>query len=257
MRRSRVAALVSLGGMGLVATLVLVAGVVRPTPGPAFPDRAVVRPAVAAGTDVGASAAGAVAGDSGSAVLCADTGRSLVRWRGTKLGGGKHEGVVRLDGGRLVVQDGTVVGGSFTVDMRTIAVTDIPPHEVEARRQLRSHLAHEEFFGVDRFPTARFEITGVEGGEHGIYRVSGDLAVRDSVHNVTFDATAPVVGPESVWATADFSIDRYQWGVEFDGRTSSLRNAIVDDLIQLELTLVASAAGECHDASAETSPAHG
>lgn len=245
MRGSRVAVLGGLGGLALVAALVLFMDVVRPSPGPSAPDRAIVRPAVAAGSGVGgsAAAAGADGGPSsdGSALLCADTSRSLVRWRGTKLGGGKHEGVVRLADGRLIVQDGAVVGGSFTVDMRTIAVTDIPPHEVEARRQLRGHLAHEEFFGVERFPTARFEITGVEGGEHGIYRVSGDLAVRDSVHNVTFEATAPVVGPESVWATADFSIDRYQWGVEFDGRTSSLRNAIVDDLIQLEITLVAEA----------------
>jgi hypothetical protein len=194
-----------------------------------------VRPAIAASGDFVAP----------GAVLCADTGRSLVRWRGTKIGG-KHEGVVRLGGGRLVVRDGAVVGGSFTVDMRTIEVTDIPPHEVEARRTLRSHLAHEEFFGVERFPTARFEITDVEGGEHGIHQVSGDLAIRDSVHNVTFEATAPLVSPEGVWATADFSIDRNLWGVEFDGRTSRLRNAIVDDLIQLEITLVAEAGAECH-----------
>lgn len=215
--------------------------------GPSAPDPAIVRPAVAAAAD-GLGAPTDFAGP--GAVLCADAERSLVRWRGTKLGGGKHEGVVHLTDGRLIVDEGEgesrVVGGSFTVDTRTIAITDIPPHEVEARRQLRSHLAHEEFFGVARFPTARFEITDVEGDEHGIHQVSGDLAIRDSVHNVTFQATAPVVSPEGVWATADFSIERNLWGVEFDGRTSSLRNAIVDDLIQLEITLVAEAGGKCH-----------
>ena len=177
-------------------------------------------------------------GSPDDAVLCVDTARSLVRWRGTKVGGGSHEGMVRLDGGRLRLRDGRVTGGEFTVDMTTIAVTDIPVHEVEARRQLRSHLSHEEFFGVDRFPTARFVITRVREGRHGLHSVSGNLAVRDSVHNVTFRAAAPVLTPEAVWASADFSIDRQLWGVDFDGRTSALRDAIVHDPIRLGLTLV-------------------
>lgn len=247
------AGLVGLAGVVAVAAFGALTVLGGADSGPPAPDPAIVRPAVAAVADIGGGASADLAeSDFGSsAVLCVDTERSLVRWRGTKIGG-KHEGIVRLADGRLAVDENAgesrVVGGSFTVDMRTIAITDVPPDQVEARRQLRSHLAHEEFFGVERFPTARFEITAVEGGEHGIHRVSGDLAIRDSVHNVTFEATAPVVSPEGVWATADFSIDRNLWGVEFDGRTSSLRNAIVDDLIQLEITLVAEAGG-CSDAS--------
>lgn len=185
-------------------------------------------------------AAGTVpSGDADDAVLCVDTARSLVRWRGTKVGGGSHEGVVRLQGGRIRLGRGQVTGGRFTVDMTTIAVTDIPPREVEARRQLRNHLSHEEFFGVERFPTARFVITRVRERRHGLFTISGNLAIRDSVHNVTFRATAPLLTPEAVWASADFSIDRRLWGIDFDGRTSALRNAIVHDPIRLELTLVA------------------
>lgn len=191
--------------------------------------------------------------------LCVDTAPSLVRWRGTKVGGGSHEGVVRLEGGRLRLRDGGVTGGEFTVDMTTIAVTDIPPHEVEARRQLRSHLSHEEFFGVDRFPTAHFVITRVREGRHGLQTVSGNLTIRDSVHNVTFEATAPIVTPEAVWASADFSIDRQLWGIDFDGRTSALRNAIVHDPIQLDLTLVArrDACGAADDPAARRVPSPG
>ena len=232
-----------LGPPAVLAAAIVAAGVAASCSEPSDTDRATVRPAVAAtaGADASADAGAAGLADESAVVLCVDTGRSLVRWRGTEVGGGKHEGVLRLGHGHLLMQGDSVAGGEFTVDMRTIAITDIPEHEVEARRQLRSHLAHEEFFGVERFPTARLELTEVSGGEHGIYTVSGDLAIRDSVHNVTFEATAPIVTPEAVWATADFGIDRYQWGVEFDGRTSSLRNAIVHDLIRLEINLVAEA----------------
>ena len=174
--------------------------------------------------------------------VCVDTARSLVRWKGTEVTGDGHAGVVGFAGGRLRLRDDRVTGGAVTVDMRTIAITDIPADQVEARRQLRSHLAHEEFFAVERFPTARLVLTAVEGGEHGLYRVAGNLAIRDSVHNVAFEVTAPVVTAETVWATADFGIDRRLWGVEFDGRTSALRNALVHDAIQLEITLVATRA---------------
>ena len=199
-------------------------------------ERATVLPAVAAAGDDDPNAR-----EPGATTLCVDTARSLVRWRGTEVTGDGHAGVVRVQAGELRLRDGRVRGGRFTVDMRTIAVTDIPPHEVEARRQLRSHLAHEEFFDVATFPTARLVLTDVEAGEHGLHTVSGNLAIRDSVHNVTFEATVPVLTPDAVWATADFGIDRRLWGVDFDGRTSALRNAIVHDLIQLEITLVATA----------------
>lgn len=44
---------------------------------------------------------------------------------------------------------------------------------------------------------------------------------------------------EAVWAVAEFSIGRQLWRIDFDGRTSALRNAIVHDPIQLGLSLVA------------------
>lgn len=191
-----------------------------------------VGPAVAWAADGGPPSPG---GDT----LCADTAASMVRWRGTEVAGDGHAGVVRLAGGHLVVEGDAVTGGEIVVDMRTIGVTDIPPHEVEARRQLRSHLAHEEFFAVDRFPTARLVLTGVEPVERGVYRVTGNLAIRDSVHSVTFEAAAPAVSPDGAWASAGFSFDRQLWGVRFDGRISSLRDAIVHDPIHLQLHLVA------------------
>lgn len=186
------------------------------------------------------------------AVLCVDTARSTVRWRGTKIGG-SHEGVVRLAGGELRLREGRVAGGEVTVDMRTIAVTDIPPHEVEARRQLRSHLAHEEFFAVDRFPSARFVLARAEPGDDGRFRVSGELTLRDSTHRIAFPATAPVLRDDEVRARAAFGIDRQRWGVDFDGRTSMLREAIVHDVIRLELVLVArrAACGAVREARAE------
>lgn len=171
--------------------------------------------------------------------LCADIDRSVVRWRGTEFRGrGKHEGIVRLASGRLNVQDSVVTGGTFVIDMNTITIADIPQHEVVPRRRLRTHLRDEDFFAVDRFPVAAFVITGVRPQPGpGRYSVSGNLTVRDSTHNISFEASAPLVSEDRVWASARVSIDRHRWGVSFIG--SRLTKDLVDPLIQLELSLVA------------------
>ena len=169
--------------------------------------------------------------------LCLDTDRSMVRWRGKKIGG-SHEGTVRLKAGILELQGSTVVQGAVVADMRSIAVTDIPAHEREARENLRSHLAHEEFFGVERFPTARFVLTEVKEPDGGGRRsVVGRLTIRDSTHAISFPLTASMESRDEAMARAAFSFDRNRWGIDFDGATSILRNAIVHDLIELEVTI--------------------
>jgi polyisoprenoid-binding protein YceI len=174
-------------------------------------------------------------------VLCVDAEHSIVHWLGTRIGG-HHEGTVRIANGHLTRDETGITGGAFTVNMRSIDVTDIPPHEVEARRNLLHHLAHEEFFGVERFPTARFVVTDVAGISADVYTVSGNLAVRDSVHSVSFEASVPVMTSDRVRALANFSIDRRRWGVEFDGLTSLLRNAIVHNEIGLTIRILATTA---------------
>ncbi|MEO7522383.1 MAG: hypothetical protein ABIW79_11260, partial [Gemmatimonas sp.] len=79
--------------------------------------------------------------------LTVDIRRSVVRWKGTKFRGrGKHEGTVHLASGALSVCGATVCGGTFVLDMRSIAVTDIPVHETVPRTRLANHLNSRDFF---------------------------------------------------------------------------------------------------------------
>lgn len=175
-------------------------------------------------------------------VLVVDTQRSVVAWKGTKFWGTrKHEGVVRLASGTLHVHDGTLAGGTFTFDMHSIEVTDIPKSDPVPRKRLRDHLLSDHFFAVATYPTARFVLTRVEPVEGHTYRVTGDLTMRGRTHPVTFDARIPVLSSTSVQATAQLSIDRQVWGVAYRG--SSLTNDLVDDEIHLDLTLFAARPG--------------
>ncbi len=162
----------------------------------------------------------------------------MIRWKGTKFGGrGKHEGTIRLAGGQVKVCDSAVVGGAFAIDMRSIEITDIPEHEPVPRERLRNHLMDDDFFAVETYPTAEFQIGSVETTSVDSFRISGELTMRGHTQGVEFRASIPEPSAESVRASAAFSIDRQLWGVAYRG--SELTNDLVDDEIYLNLWLVA------------------
>lgn len=185
--------------------------------------------------------------DPGIAIV--DTSRSVVRWRGTKFGGrGAHAGSIRVKHGRLEYDAGKAElrGGVIEIDMRSIAVTDMPLSESTARRKLTTHLLAADFFDVARFQTARyaFDRATVRGGN--LVRLDGQLTLRGVTRPLSIDATVWSFEPTALHATARATIDRRLWGVTFRG--SRLTNDLVDDAIQLEFDVVA------HVASAGGAP---
>jgi polyisoprenoid-binding protein YceI len=166
-----------------------------------------------------------------------DVERSVIRWRGTKFRGlGSHSGVVRLASGEVALRDGRVSAGSFTVDMRTIEVTDIPASDPVPRRRLREHLMHDDFFAVARFPEARFVVTGAAPAPGDSTRITGNLTLRGRTRGIAFPARVAPHPDGTVRARARLRIDRQLWGVAYRG--SRVTNDLVDDVIQLDLDLV-------------------
>ena len=85
---------------------------------------------------------------------------STIEWKGFKPTG-SHHGTIAIERGVLDVNNGKVVGGSFIIDMTSIAVTDIPA-ENEKNGKLKGHLSSPDFFDVEKHPSAGFTITGLE-----------------------------------------------------------------------------------------------
>jgi len=68
---------------------------------------------------------------------------SKVSWTGTMLGVYSHEGTLDVLDGTLIVQNGEVVKGKFTVDMKSMKATDenYKPAEGKTKEQLIGHLS--------------------------------------------------------------------------------------------------------------------
>ena len=168
--------------------------------------------------------------------LSVDLARSVVRWKGTKFRGrGKHEGTVHLSGGALVMCHGSPCGGHFTLDMRTIAVTDIPLSDPVPRERLARHLASRDFFWVERHPTAIFRLRTARHDGGARYTVTGDLTLRGVTRELAFPALLAHHDDTAARVRARFAIDRQRWGVEY--RFDPVRNELIDDDIHLDLVL--------------------
>ena len=78
-----------------------------------------------------------------------NTAESEIKWVGEKVTG-KHEGTIQLKDGSLELKNGKLKGGSFVIDMTTIACTDL---EGEYAQKLEGHLESDDFFGTANHKT--------------------------------------------------------------------------------------------------------
>ncbi|GAA4511006.1 MULTISPECIES: YceI family protein [Sphingobacterium] len=153
-----------------------------------------------------------------------DTAQSSVVWTGTKVTG-SHTGTVAIKSGNVIVENGVIKGGKFVLDMNTISSTDL---EGEWKEKLDGHLKADDFFAVETYPEASFEITEVKAGATpSDLVVSGNLTIKGITKNITFDAKAEEVTDNTVKYSADFNIAREDWGVTYEGKK--------DDLISKEI----------------------
>ncbi len=154
---------------------------------------------------------------------------SNIIWKGYKVTG-EHEGTIALKDGALTFNGKELTGGNFIIDMTTIKVTDL---EGEYKGKLEGHLKSDDFFGVEKHSTAKFDITNVKG-KNGKYKVTGNLTIKGITNTNTFDM---IVNDNS--ATAALKIDRSKIDVRY-GSTSffdDLKDKAIYDEFDLNVNL--------------------
>lgn len=195
------------------------------------------------GQDTTASESAAINVGTGE-MLPLDLEASVVKWKGAKVTGDSHNGIVKIQEGAVMVdENGNLSGGEFTIDLNTIESEDLKPGE--GKEKLEGHLKAEDFFHVAEHPTAMFKITGLEKTGPDQYNVTGDLTVRGQTHSIDFPATVTVNG-KAVNATADFKFDRTKYGIEFhskqdadwwDEGKAELKDQVINNEIELMIDL--------------------
>lgn len=178
--------------------------------------------------------------------LAIDTAATSVSWKATHKGGlAPRWGKISVTAGKVFVNNDSLSGGEFTIDMNSLHVDPASVTEKDKKASdLEGHLKSPDFFDVAKAPVAKFVITKVapfvKGEESTLladpnYLISGNLTLKDSTLNITFPAKVTVSSSE-VTALAKFVIDRTAWKINYKTEGSP-ENWIISKDVEIGLTL--------------------
>jgi len=166
-----------------------------------------------------------------------DAATSKIGWTGTMLGVKSHNGTINMTEGKFTVKGGQLTGGAFAVDMKSITALDTNYAKDGAKQGTRAmllgHLASPDFFAVDSFPTATFEISGVEGNTAtGKFTVRGK-SNEEKVTDITVTEENGVAK-----ASGKLTFDRQKYGVKW---AAPMKDVVLNDAIELTVELTGNA----------------
>jgi polyisoprenoid-binding protein YceI len=160
-----------------------------------------------------------------------DTAASSVKWSGTMVGVYSHEGTLKLNSGSYTAIGDSITAGSFVVNLATIVPTDANYDDKERTpANLVGHLSSADFFDVANFPTASFEVTGVNAEG----KVTGNLTVRGVTNAEVLESVA--INTAAGTATAALTFDRQKYGVAW---ASTMKDMVLSNDIVLNVKLKA------------------
>jgi len=156
---------------------------------------------------------------------------SSIAWLAKKVTG-EHNGTVGISAGALNVDGNKLIGGNFTIDLKTIKDLDLT--DPAYNQKLIGHLSSGDFFEVEKFPTATFVITKVAGNQ-----VTGNLTAKGITKSITFPAEITVKGGK-VTAKANITIDRTDFNIRYNSKKffESIGDKAIYDDFALTVSLV-------------------
>ena len=157
--------------------------------------------------------------------------KSNINWVGKKVTG-QHSGTIKLADGTLVFKKKALKGGTFTVDMTSIAVTDLQAGQ--GKEKLEGHLKADDFFGTAKFATAKLAFKTIAKNKDNTYNVTADMTIKDVTAPVSF-----VLSVKGNTATTALKIDRTKYGIKYGSGSffDNLGDKAISDEFDLTVNL--------------------
>lgn len=157
--------------------------------------------------------------------------QSNVNWIGKKVTGA-HNGTIAIKEGSFIVNDGKLSGGNVVIDTTSIIILDVTDPATNA--QFAGHLASDDFFSIEKFPTASLEITQVTQQTAGSSHIKGNLTIKGINHPVEFTLDT-TISESMLHASGKILIDRTKYDMKF--RSGNFFTNLGDTLIYNEFEL--------------------
>jgi len=167
---------------------------------------------------------------------------STLGWLAKKVTG-QHNGSVQFKEGSVLVDGNQITGGTFVVDMKSIKVEDLTDAGYNAK--LVGHLNSDDFFSVDKNPTATFVITKVApikgaAADANNATITGNLTIKGITKPVTFPAKVGVKDGVAA-ASGTATIDRTQFDIRYGSKSffESIGDKAIDNDFALSFNVIA------------------
>ncbi len=167
---------------------------------------------------------------------------STLGWEGKAVTHG-HSGTMQFSDGELLVKGNAIVGGTVTVDMKTLKATDITDAENHAK--FVGHMSSDDFFGVEKNPTSTFKIvsvTPIKGAAKDADNatIAGDMTIKGVTQRISFPAKVGVKDGVAA-ATGKVTIDRTKFGLKYGSKSffDNIGDKAIYDTFDLTFNVIA------------------
>ena len=167
---------------------------------------------------------------------------STLGWEGKAVTHG-HNGTIQFTSGELLVKGNAVVGGTVTVDMKTLKATDIK--DADSQGKFVGHMTSDDFFGVEKFPTSTFKIVSVApltgaAATADNATITGDMTIKGVTQRISFPAKVGVKDGVAA-ATGKMTIDRTKFGLKYGSKSffESIGDKAIYDTFDLTFNVIA------------------
>ena len=169
--------------------------------------------------------------------LKVNTAKSELTWLGKKVSV-EHTGKITLKEGTMTLDGTKLTGGKFVADLNSITCTDITDKEYNGK--LIGHLKSDDFFSVEKHPTATFVVTKAVAKTAGVYDVTGDLTIKGITKPVTFPVTVKTTAAGAE-ATGKMVVDRSKYDIKYSSKSffDNLGDKVINDDFFIDVKLVA------------------
>lgn len=160
-----------------------------------------------------------------------DASKSSINWLAKKVTG-EHSGTVAVKSGELIFNKKKLTGGNITVDMSSIATTDLKAGK--GKEDLDGHLKSNDFFGTEKFPTSNIVFKTIAPKGKDLYTITADLTIKGKTSPVTFDMAV-----KGNTATTKLVVDRTKFDIKYKSKNffENLGDKTIFDEFDLDVTL--------------------
>ncbi|MBF9237814.1 YceI family protein [Hymenobacter sp. BT683] len=167
---------------------------------------------------------------------------STLGWEGKAVTHG-HNGTMNFSNGELLVKGNAIVGGTVTVDMKSMKATDIA--DAESQGKFVGHMSSDDFFGVEKNPTSTFKIVSVApikgaAKDANNATITGDMTIKGVTQRLSFPAKVGVKDGVAA-ATGKMTIDRTKFGLKYGSKSffESIGDKAIYDNFDLTFNVIA------------------